>query len=278
MGVTTAPDRIGPDRAGITVGLSQGPDPLDADDLPQHLSQIETRWSMVFQAHEDEVDAALAAQRQLMERYGGAVHRYLLSITRDPEAAADLAQDFAVRFLRGDFRRANPRRGRFRDFVKTAVMNLAIDAHRRRKRTRPRSLPDDGLDPAAPPEEPADLDQQFYKCWRDELLNCAWEGLAKHEQQTGQPYHTVLRFRAANPELRSPEMAERLTALLGKPVNAGWVRQALHRARERFVELLLEEVAHSLGTPTEDEIDDELLNLDLWSYCRPARERRPKGT
>lgn len=251
---------------------------MEPDDSPQHLSQIDTRWSMVFQAHEEEVDAATAAQRQLMERYMGAVHRYLLGITHDPEAAADLAQDFAVRFLRGDFRRADPRRGRFRDFVKTAVMNLVIDAHRRRKRVRPQALSSESPEPAVSAPDFADLDQQFYHCWRDELLNCAWEGLARHQKQTGQPYHTVLRFRAGHPDLHSPEMAEQLSVALGKPVNAGWVRQVLHRAREKFVELLLSEVAHSLENPTEEEIDEELLNLDLWSYCRPARAKGPKGS
>ncbi len=245
---------------------------MDQDNL-LHLSQIETRWSMVFQAHEDEAESANSAQRQLMERYGGAVHRYLLSITRDPEAAADLAQDFALRFLRGDFRRADPRRGRFRDFVKTAVLNLVIDAHRRQK-SRPQLLSSGGIEPSVPAPDLTDLDQRFYECWREELLSCAWQGLKQQEQQTGQPYYTVLRFRADHPELRSPEMAEHLSQRLEKPVNSGWVRQILHRARERFVVLLLAEVAHSLGQPTEEQLDEELLNLDLWNYCRPNRPPR----
>src|SRR5262249_8409202 len=84
----------------------RGGDRVDADDPNPHLSQIETHWSAVFLAHRGPRDAAAEAQRALMERYGGAVHRYLLASLRDPEAADDLAQEFALRFLRGDFRRA----------------------------------------------------------------------------------------------------------------------------------------------------------------------------
>ena len=52
------------------------------------------------------------AQKLLMEYYFGAVYRYLRVSVRDPEAAADLAQDFALRFVRGDFKKADPSRGR----------------------------------------------------------------------------------------------------------------------------------------------------------------------
>ena len=42
----------------------------------------------------------------------------------------------------------------------------------------------------------------------------------------------VLRLRAERPEARSDDLATELTAKLGKPVNAAWVRQNLHRARD----------------------------------------------
>lgn len=230
---------------------------------------------MVFRAHEGETDSASVALRQLMERYGGAVHRYLLSVTRDPELAADLAQEFALRFLRGAFRRADPSRGRFRDFVKTAAMNLMIDAYRR-TRARPLPLSSEIPEPVIPGLDLADLDRRFYECWREELLSHAWTRLAQLQDESGTPYYAVLRFRVDHADLRSAEMAEHLTVRLGKRVSASWVRQTLHRAREKFVELLIREVAHSLGNPTHEELDDELRNMDLWSYCRhSAVSRRP---
>ena len=68
---------------------------------------------------------------------------------RDPESAAELDQEFALRFIRGDFHRADPSRGRFRDFVKQALRNLMID-YLRRQKLRPRQLGDDLPEPAEP--------------------------------------------------------------------------------------------------------------------------------
>ena len=92
--------------------------PVDQDD---RLSRIATRWTAVFRAHGDAPTQAEAARHRLMLHYSGAVYRYLLGAVRDPDVAADLCQEFAVRFLRGDFRRADPGRGRFRDYLKTVA-------------------------------------------------------------------------------------------------------------------------------------------------------------
>jgi RNA polymerase sigma-70 factor (ECF subfamily) len=244
---------------------------MDASQLNQRLSQINTRWSEIFQAHQGTGDAAASAQLALMKRYGGAIYRYLVASLRDPDLADDLAQEFAYRFLRGDFRRADPQRGRFRDFVKTAVLNLIVDYHRRQK-SRPRPLPPEELEPVAPaagPDHPA-----FVESWRNELLERTWEVLARLQQQTGQPFHTVLRFRAEHPDLRSAQMAEQLTASLGRPVTADWVRQTLHRARGKFADFLLDEVEQSLEGPTREAVEQELSELGLLDYCQPALERR----
>src|SRR5262249_51881621 len=109
--------------------------------------------------------------------------------------------------------------------------------------------------------------------WCDELLARAWAALASLEARTGQPFHAVLRFRADHPELRSPRMAEQLTARLGRPFTPAGVRQTLHRAREKFAELLLDEVTHFLENPTAEQLEQELLELGLLDYCRPALER-----
>src|SRR5688500_4971787 len=111
---------------------------MDREDLSVRLSRLTTQWTAVFQAHDGSGAAASAAQQALLERYCGAVYRYLLGALRDPDAADELSQEFALRFCRGDFHRADPEKGRFRDFVKTAVYRLIIDyQNRRRKRPAP---------------------------------------------------------------------------------------------------------------------------------------------
>ena len=79
----------------------------------------------------------------------------------------------------------------------------------------------------------------------------------------------LLRLRVEEPGLRSPELAARLGELLGKPYTAAAARQQLHRAREKFADLLLNEVAESLQKPTVEALEQELLDVGLLDYCRP---------
>jgi RNA polymerase sigma-70 factor (ECF subfamily) len=244
--------------------------PSDAD---QRLRQISTCWSLVFQAHRGQQSTVGEAQQELMQRYCGAVYRYLLGALRDPDAAEELAQEFALRFVRGDFHRANPESGRFRDFVKTAVYHLIVDYQRQRQK-RPGSLP---CDSAFLPGEEGDVcraDAVFLDRWREEVLDRTWEALANLQRQSGQRYYTVLRWRAEHPDLPAARLAEELSAQGGVPVSEAGVRQTLHRAREKFADLLLEEVARSLQTTDKERLEEELIDLGLLPYCRPALARR----
>jgi RNA polymerase sigma-70 factor (ECF subfamily) len=238
-----------------------GPDP--------HLSQIETQWTLVLRARGG---ADPSAQSAVLERYRGAVFRYLLASLRDREAASDLAQEFALRLLRGDFRNADPGRGRFRDYVKRVVYHLMVDHHRaRRDANQPAAVEAAVADPAD--DWARDHDRQFLESWRAELLARAWAELDQLEARTGQPFASVLRTRVEEPDLHSPELAERVGQRLGRPLTAGWVRQNLHRSRDIFVELLLDQVTRSLEDPTPDRVEEELAELDLLERCRPALRR-----
>jgi RNA polymerase sigma-70 factor (ECF subfamily) len=250
---------------------------MSSDTPDQRLSAIRTYWTMICQAHQGEGEELAAARRQLLERYGRAVNRYLLGALRDVEAADELAQEFALRFVEGAFHRANPERGRFRDFVKGILFRMVAEYYRRRKK-QPQSLAADAPDPPDVERPPDDPDGQFAQSWREELLDRAWRVLATMQEKTGQPFYTVLRFRAEHLEQRSAQMAEQLSAVLKKEVSAAWVRQTLHRARDKFADALIEEVAQTLDHPSDDELVQELIDLQLLDYCKPALDRyRQKG-
>jgi RNA polymerase sigma-70 factor (ECF subfamily) len=236
------------------------------------LGSIETLWSLVLQAKEGRAGAAPAAQ-QLLERYGGAIRRYLLGAVRAEDTAEELFQEFALCLLQGSFSGVDPGKGRFRDYLKGILCHLVAKYHKRNKqRPKPLGSPEPQL--AVEPHIASELDHDFLEQWRDDLLAHCWADLARIEDQTGQPFYTVLRFRADHPELSSGQMAEQLSTQLGKALNAAGVRQTLHRAREKFADLLLEEVAQSLAEPTPDQVEQELLELGLLEYCRPALQRR----
>jgi RNA polymerase sigma-70 factor (ECF subfamily) len=247
--------------------------PMKQEPSDQHLSRISTLWTIVANAKGGPAEAASAAQQELMRRYSRAVYRYLLGALRDSDAADELAQEFALRFLRGDCRRADPARGRFRDFVKGILAHLIADYYRRR-RALPQPLPPDGGETAAAVlHQSAELDRDFLESWRNELLARAWDALDRMEKETGKPFHTVLRFRIQHPDLRSPQMAEQLSVSLGQRVTSDWVRQMLHRGRDKFADFLLTEVADTLQSPGAQELEEELSDIGLLSYCQPALQR-----
>lgn len=246
---------------------------MDNDDFAR-LSRIDTMWSMVQRAHKPEATQFALAQKEMLDRYGGAVRRYALAALRDPDAADEVFQEFALKFVRGDYGKATPEKGRFRSFLKTSVYHLIIDHQRRRGRDAKRQTPLMADTPDAPLDEPEPTDEQFIASWRDDLLERVWKLLQEEQERTGKYFFTVLRVRVANPELRSPELAERVADETGKPISAGAVRVLLHRAREKFGDLLIDEVAHSLTAATPDAVEQELIDLDLWQYCKPALERR----
>jgi hypothetical protein len=191
------------------------------EEVNERLSRISTLWSMLTQAHAGPAEQASAACQALMQRYCGAVYRYLLGAVRDP-AVADVAPD--------------------------------------------------APEPAAPRADSADSEHDFLNSWREELLERTWKVLA----EVNPPYHAVLRLRVENAEMPSPQMAEQLTAQLGKALTAAWVRKTLQRAHDKYADLLLEEVAHSLPVATPEVLRQELQELDLLKYCRTALERRER--
>lgn len=227
------------------------------------LDLISTRWTLFDRAHHGAESAAAAAQADLLERYGGAARRYLQGALKDRDAADELFQEFAYRFLHGDFKGACPERGRFRDFLKGALRHLVADFCNRRRRQLP-ELPDDLA--GREPRPDAGLEQLFQQSWRDDLLARTWDSLADEEKQTGQPFYSVLRFRAEHPELRSPELARCLGEALHRAVSAEAVRQTLHRARKRFAGLLRGHVQASLASDDPEAVEDELRDLGLLRY------------
>jgi RNA polymerase sigma-70 factor (ECF subfamily) len=238
---------------------------------PGHrLNEIETCWTVVCRAHgQASMRSIQGAQEQLLDRYGNAVQRYLLASVRDADAAEELFQEFSLRFVRGDLKGVDRQRGRFRDFLKGVLFHLIGDYHRR-QRKQPATLSSEH-EPAAETSDAAD--DEFLASWRSEVMKRAWSALQTLEQQGGQPYYVVLHCRVSHPAWQSDELARAVGREIGKPVNAAWLRQNLHRAREKFAEALVNEVAQTLRDPGPAELEQELVDLGLIKHCRAYVEK-----
>ncbi|QDV39467.1 hypothetical protein [Tautonia plasticadhaerens] len=241
------------------------------------MSRMQTRWTLFRQAHGDDAEAC-RARETLLRDYYGAVYKYLLGATRDPDSAKELSQTFAIRFIEGRFRRANPSRGRFRDYLKTSLFHMLRDARNEQKHWQhlptPEALPD--------PSETG-----FDEAWRAGVKERAWDSLAREERSSAAleeawkaleadkpAYHGVLELLRVDPTLRAPQIVERLSTQRGIHVKEDWVRQAKKRAWASFADHLIDEVASTLESGDLDVLEEELIDLDLLKYCQSALKKR----
>lgn len=223
----------------------------------EHLSQIKTMLSNYLQGGQ-------AGHEQFL-RYYGAAYRYFLALVHNADQAKELTNQFAQRFLAGELRKFDPAKGRFRDYLKTALRNMARDHFRRQKR-QAHSLPEEEV----PDEQAATFDT----AWQEELLHQAWKSLEKRQHDTGKPFYTVLRFKSEHPKLRSSQLAFDLGELLGQSLTAVGVRQLVRRARQAFQGILLDEVSRTLGSADLERQAEELRELNLWDYCKDEWQNR----
>jgi RNA polymerase sigma-70 factor (ECF subfamily) len=245
---------------------------MNQDDL--RLSRIDTLWSVVRQANMTDAAKARQAQEALLDRYGGAVRRYLLGSLRSEDAADEVFQEFSLKLVSGAFQKADANFGRFRSFLKTTLFHLIVDYQRRGKRNAAQVLVDDAPDRPMPEDRLAEEDAAWTRSWREELLAKGWAALAKVEQSTGTPYYTVLRYRSEHPDDRSQDIAEALDGKVKKQLTSSSVRVLIHRAREVLADQVLDLVLDSIDNASLEECEQELIDLNLLEYCKPALQRR----
>lgn len=224
-------------------------------DARPSLDQISTRWQSINDP------------LQFVMRYALALQNYLTAMLKDGHAAEEVAQDFMVRVQQQGFPYANPERGRFRDYLKRALRNAALNHLQRGGCRGPGRAELVSLEAAA--DVPQAADQAWIADWRGCLLKRAWRALDDHQRRApGNLFCTVLRLATDYPNEESTTLAARAGALAGRPMTAEAFRKQLSRSRRLFAELLATEVAQTLDNPTLEQVEEELGDLGLLAYVR----------
>jgi RNA polymerase sigma-70 factor (ECF subfamily) len=223
-----------------------------------------THWSMVLAAKEVAAPQAQAALSALCNLYWLPLYGYLRRSGCAPEEAEDVVQGFFARLLeKGDLAQVSPERGRFRSFLLAAVKHfLANERDRARALRRGGGRTAFSLDVAAAESryaaEASDSqtpDAVFDRQWALTLLARVQERLREEFAAAGKAgryehLHPLIGGEAAGSYREA-------AAALGLTENA--VMVAVHRLRQRFRELLREEIAQTLSTP--EQIDEEIRDL-----------------
>jgi RNA polymerase sigma-70 factor (ECF subfamily) len=205
-----------------------------------------------------------AALENLCGTYWYPLYAYVRRRGQDAEAAKELTQEFFARLLaKGLLAGVDPTKGRFRSWL-LGVMNhfLAHEWARVRAQKRGGGQPAFSLDEARAEEryklEPLDEsspEKIFDRRWAFTVLDQAAARLrAEHEGAgKGELYSSLKGFVSADGAISYEEAARRL----GLTQSA--VKSAIHRLRQRYQELIREEIAQTVTSASE--IDEEIRYL-----------------
>lgn len=203
----------------------------------------------------------------LVLRYGPAIKRFLTGWLRNSgwpnaqELADDISQDLTVKLLERPFSNNPAKRGRFRDYLKRAVINHAYDALRQRVHDK-KTIE---LDPEWLQSPDAE------KGWRDEYRRVFLDRVATlaAEVASGFP-HLILRLLAENNEDEAYRRAQGEATHRPAPSQDA-LRQQIRRVRLKIAPILIDEIRDGLDDPTDESVQAELAELGLWNkYTKQA--------
>lgn len=226
-----------------------------------------TRWTLIWQAAREDSRSGRPALSELMQRYWKPLYTVARRQGLSPEDAEDATQDFLKRLLDGNLlETADPARGRFRAYLRTAWQRFLIDQYRRRAAShRGGNQPTISIDAGhaeaswkrlVSRDEPPD--RLFDESWARSILHEAEcrlaESYAKNDRS--ELLRTLL------PRLTQPLTATDYQTLAETlQMTTGAIKVALHRLRNRYGEMLRCIVAETVEDPAE--VDRELQDLLL---------------
>jgi len=217
-------------------------------------------------------DQGQRALETLCKAYWYPVYAYVVRKGYQPEEAQDLTQEFFARLIaKDDFRLADRSKGKFRGFLLSRLdYFLAREWSRAHRQKRGGQFTFISMDEHPPEErnhiEPADHEtpeKNFVRQWALTVLKQAMNALETECKAHGK----ALLFREAR-TLISGERDGTAYGQISRSLNMaeGAVRVAIHRLRQRYGELLRDEVAHTVAG--EEEVDEELRYL--FQALKPA--------
>jgi len=225
---------------------------------------VTTHWSVVLAA-QSQSPAADEALEKLCRTYWWPLYGFVRRNNYSPEEAQDLTQGFFALLLeRRDLEVVRREKGRLRSYLLVSLKNFLAKARRRElamKRGAGRALIplDELLTRERAGSEPSDnltADRIYERRWALTLLEQVLKRLESEARDSGnyELFDCLKEFLADEPGRRS--QAE-VAVQFGMTENA--VKQAFHRWRRRYRELLHDEIAQTVAVP--GDVEDELRHF-----------------
>jgi RNA polymerase sigma-70 factor (ECF subfamily) len=224
-----------------------------------------THWSVVLAAGQSTDAQASEALEQLCRTYWYPLYAFVRRQSRSPEDAQDLTQGFFAHLLRKDFLSGVGReKGRFRSFLLACLKHFLADEWEKARTAKrggtcaeiPLNL--DGAEERYQLEAcvEANAESLYERRWAVDLLDRVLDRL-RHEAVTSGREAVFDQLQCCLLGERPTQTYAQLGATLDLSETA--VKVSVHRLRQRYRELLHEEIAHTVTRP--EEIDEEMRYL-----------------
>jgi RNA polymerase sigma factor (sigma-70 family) len=226
-----------------------------------------TRWTLVMRACGDDTESR-AALGELCDAYWTPVFRFLRREGRNEDQARELTQEFFSRLLsRGGIDGVDPKQGRFRSYLLSALKHFLADVRRsenRKKRGGDAVVEsidasrDSGTSPGMQIPDPAASisDTYFDHQWALAVMDRALGTVQSDFEAAGKE----TQFEALKPWLiGDTENLSQTEAAAQLGMTTGAVKVAIHRMRNSFRDAVQSEIAQTVKSPAE--ITEELRYL-----------------
>jgi RNA polymerase sigma-70 factor (ECF subfamily) len=214
-------------------------------------------------ARDGDTKPAQEALGKLCAAYWYPLYAFVRRERRNPHDAQDLTQEFFARLVEKDWLAAvAPERGRFRSWLLAAMRHFLAkewrDAHREKRGGAVTFLPIETDDAerryAHEPAAPGSAEALYNRRWALDLLARGLSRLEGEFEAAGKSAHfAALRFSLTGEKVALAGVAKQLG------MSEGAVKVAIHRLRQRYRDLIREEIAETVAGP--EEVDAELEAL-----------------
>jgi RNA polymerase sigma-70 factor (ECF subfamily) len=224
-----------------------------------------THWSIVLNAQDPHSPQASEALERLCRAYWYPLYAFVRRQGYEEAEAKDLTQGFFAKLLEKNYLAGVQRaKGKFRSFLLVAIKHFMSD-----ERDKARALKRGGdkilisLDETVgedryrhEPVDTMDAEKLYERRWALTLLEQARERLKEEYLMAGKAklYEQLQLFGSGDKD--TPAYAEVAPAL---GLSESGLRSAVHRMRQRYSELVREEVAQTVSSPAE--VDEEIRYL-----------------
>jgi RNA polymerase sigma factor (sigma-70 family) len=238
---------------------------VNADPAQATRQFLTTHWSVVLRAGETVSSERTAALETLCRAYWLPICAFARRKGWSEEDAKDLTQQFFVSLVgRNDFRGLDPQKGKFRTFLLAAFTHFLANEYDRanaQKRGGGRQilsldqLPLEEMGEITPRDE-TPPETFFDVKWARAILRAALRRLddEMREANKERQFEALRQFLTKNGGATEYEQAAKMI-----DVDASSTPVLVHRLRQRYRELVRQEVAQTVSSPTE--LDEEMRHL-----------------